>query len=167
VSATQHESGEQPQPDQNGKTAGSAVDIENRNNGSGLGRHLDWLMAVEEEIAAAVGRRPRPGSALALTRQAASMGIHPRYLLGWIQHRSRASPPRSDGLFLKAITDLPDWVRRNHAHDSSWDLRESVACDKCGEPIYGFRDIIVPCRCAVDRDRPTMIRMAPGSQSVG
>jgi hypothetical protein len=134
-------------PDTDQQTAGSALFVENRKNGSMHGRHLDWIMAVEEEIAAAVGRRPRPGSALALTRQAASMGIHPRYLIGWIQHRSRASPPRSDGLFLKAVTDLPDWVRHNHARDSRWDLREAVACPRCGDTVYAFLDTIVPCAC--------------------
>jgi hypothetical protein len=79
------------------------------------------------------------------------MGIHPRYLLGWIRNRARASPPRSDGLFLKAISDLPDWVRCNHSHDSSWDLCESVACPKCGETIYAFRDVIVPCGCDMEK----------------
>jgi len=134
-----------PDPDQ--QTAGSALFVDNRNNGMSIGRHLDWILAVEQEISAAVGRPPRPGSALALARQAARMGIHPRYVVGWIQHRSRASPPRSDGLFLKAITDLPDWVRSNHAHDSRWDLRDSGACPRCGETVYEFRDTIVPCAC--------------------
>jgi hypothetical protein len=120
---------------------------ENRKNGSMHARHLDWISAVESELAAAVGRPPRPGSALALAKQAAKMGIHPRYVVGWIQHRSRASPPRSDGLFLKAVTDLPEWVRRNHAHDSRWDLREAIACPRCGETVYAFLDTIVPCAC--------------------
>jgi hypothetical protein len=137
----------EPQPEPATEPLGSALDVEKRNNGRGQSRHLDWIAAVESGIGAAIGHPPRPGSALALARQAASMGIHPRYVLGWIQHRSRASPPRSDGLFLKAITDLPDWVRRNHAHDSRWDLREAVACTRCGETVYAFADTIVPCAC--------------------
>ena len=164
VSANQHESGEPPRPVQNGKAAGSALDVENHNNGSRLSRHLDWISAVEQEISAAVGRKPRPDSAVKLARQAASMGIHPRYVLGWIRHRSRASPPRSDGLFLKAIEDLPDWVRRNHAYDSSWNLREVVACPRCGEPIYAFRDVIVPCGCDTHRSRAPTMRQAEGDE---
>ena len=145
----------QPQPPQQTRpatrsqaAAGSALCAGERKNGSINGRHLDWIRAVEQEIALAVGRKPRPDSALKLARQAASMGIHPRYLVGWIQSRARASPPRSDGLFLKAIADLPDWVRRNHAYDSSWDLQEAVACPRCGETVYAFRDTVVPCLCS-------------------
>jgi len=128
-------------------SAGSALFVQNQQNGP----PARWLQALEQAISRAVGRQPRPGAALKLARQAASMGVHPRYLLGWIQHRARASPPRSDGLFLKAIADLPDWVRRNHAYDSSWGLRESVVCPKCGEAIYAFRDVIVPCPCATEK----------------
>jgi hypothetical protein len=153
-----------PDPDQ--QTASSALDAEKRNNGSRIGRHLDWIAAVEQEISAAVGRPPRPGSALTLARQAASMGVHPRYVLGWIQSRARASPPRSDGLFLKAIADLPDWVRRNHAHDSRWDLREAVACPRCGETVYAFRDVIVPCRCETDRSGAPTMRQAAEVKSM-
>ena len=131
--------------------AGSALCVQNQQNGRPAGPPASWLHAIEQAIRRAVGRQPRPGAALKLARQAAAMGVHPRYLVGWIQHRARASPPRSDGLFLKAIADLPEWVRRNHAYDSTWVLRESVACPKCGEAIYAFRDVIVPCPCTPEK----------------
>jgi hypothetical protein len=106
-----------------------------------------WHAAIEHALREAVGRPARNGTALKLLRAAAEHGIHPRYLVAWISERARASPPRSDGLFLRAVADLPGWVVRHHCHDPTFDRVEAVMCAQCGEGIYAFRDVVVPCGC--------------------
>lgn len=121
---------------------------EERQNGYGVAA---YRRALEAEISRAVGRDARPGTAMQLIRNAAAMGVHPKYLLGWVADRtSSGRRAKSDGLFLSAISDLPGWVRANHCHDPTWDLRESVSCPRCGGAMYVFRDAVVPCLCEVD-----------------
>ena len=124
----------------------------------------EWLSAIETALRTAVGRPPRPETAMRLASTAAAMGIHPRYVARWITERN-GSPPKSDGLYLSIVeTDLADWLRRQQC-DSSYMPVEQVMCPKCGGKITAFRDLIVPCRCDTDRSRAPTMRQAAESES--
>jgi len=113
----------------------------------------DCVADITAALQQAVGKPPRDGTALKLLQTAAAAGIHPRYLAEWIAERARGAPPRSDGLFLSAIGDLPKWVQARARPDPYWALQESVCCADCGGTIYVFRHAVVPCSCAGKRKR--------------
>ena len=119
----------------------------------------EWICAIETALQAAVGRPPRPGTAMRLASAAAAIGVHPRYVARWITERN-GSPPKSDGLYLSIVeSDLAEWLRRQQC-DSAYLPVEQVMCPKCGGKITAFRDVIVPCGCDTDRSRAPTLRRA-------
>jgi hypothetical protein len=148
----------EPEPEPEPEPAPAARAAPRGMNGSA--GQPEWLVAIETALRTAVGRPPRPETAMRLASTAAAMGVHPRYVARWITERN-GSPPKSDGLYLSIVeTDLADWLRRQQC-DSSYMPVEQVMCPKCGGKITAFRDLIVPCRCDADHSRaPTMRRTA-------
>lgn len=105
-----------------------------------------WIAAIECAITATVGKPPRADTARKLAVAAGKMGLHPRYVVLWIRDRN-GSPPKSDGLFVRAVdTDLAPWARKQ-VLDPWFAPREQVPCPRCGGVWTQFRDVVVPCEC--------------------